>query len=128
DPYQLQAVGRGGLFQELCSTSRAHQLARIHRFDEAWEAAASLQLRHGDPRGLDAYIEHGRVVPGTIEEHLEGLTEVWIRTAARNGTMAISASSNEHVDLINEYLQRVRAERGQIDTSAATSIGGGERA
>ena len=32
DPHQLQAVGRGGLFAELCATSRVHELARIHRF------------------------------------------------------------------------------------------------
>ena len=32
DPHQLQAVGRGGLFHELCATGRTHELQRIHRF------------------------------------------------------------------------------------------------
>ncbi len=32
DPRQLQAVGRGGLFAELCTTGRVHELARLHRF------------------------------------------------------------------------------------------------
>ena len=50
DHHQLQAVGRGGMFHELCRTGRAIELDRIHRFTEPWEAAASLQLRHGDPR------------------------------------------------------------------------------
>jgi conjugative relaxase-like TrwC/TraI family protein len=63
DPHQLQAVGRGGLFNELCATGRTHELQRIHRFTADWEAAASLQLRHGDSRGWNAYIEHGRVIP-----------------------------------------------------------------
>jgi conjugative relaxase-like TrwC/TraI family protein len=54
DPRQLQAVGRGGLFAELCTVGRVHELARLHRFTQAWEAAASLQLRAGNPRALDA--------------------------------------------------------------------------
>ena len=41
DHRQLQAVGRGGLFHELCVTGRSIELTRIHRFTQAWEAAAS---------------------------------------------------------------------------------------
>ena len=69
DQRQLQAVGRGGMFAELCTTSRAIELERIHRFTNEWEAAASLQLRHGDLRALDAYEAHDRIIPGTIDEH-----------------------------------------------------------
>ena len=32
DPRQLQAVGRGGMFDELCRMAPAHELATIHRF------------------------------------------------------------------------------------------------
>ncbi len=42
DPRQLQAVGRGGLFDELCRNGRVHQLEQIHRFTHPWEAEASL--------------------------------------------------------------------------------------
>ena len=55
DPHQLHAVGRGGMFAELCATGRTIELDTIHRFRNQWEAAASLKLRHGDPTGLDAY-------------------------------------------------------------------------
>ena len=72
DPRQLQAVGRGGLFDELCRNGRVHQLEQIHRFTHRWEAEASLQLRAGDPRALDAYEAHGRIIPGTLEDHLGG--------------------------------------------------------
>ena len=71
DPRQLQAVGRGGMFNELCTTGRVIELERIHRFTNPWEAAASLKLRHGDPRALDAYEAHGRIIPGTLAEHLD---------------------------------------------------------
>jgi len=48
DHRQLQAVGRGGLFAEICATGRTIELEQVHRFSHDWEAAASLRLRHGD--------------------------------------------------------------------------------
>ena len=71
DPHQLQAVGRGGMFAELCSAGRTIELERIHRFVNPWEAAASLQLRHGDTRSLDTYGAHDRILPGNLDQHLE---------------------------------------------------------
>ncbi len=124
DHRQLQAVGRGGLFHELCITGRCHELNRIHRFVEPWEAAASLQLRRGDPRGLDAYFEHDRVIADTFDSHLTRIADMWLDTAARHGTAAITTSTNEHVDAINAAVQEARIETGQIDDTAASAIGG----
>ena len=78
DHRQLQAVGRGGLFHELCATGRVEELEQIHRFTEPWEAAASLMLRAGDPRGLDVYEAHGRIIAGTLDEHLDRIATSWI--------------------------------------------------
>ena len=64
DPRQLQAVGRGGLFREVCATGRVHELATIHRFTNRWEAAALLKLRHGDPSVFDTYEATGGSPPG----------------------------------------------------------------
>jgi hypothetical protein len=128
DPHQLQAVGRGGLFHELCATGRAHELQRIHRFTAEWEAAASLQLRHGDPRGWDAYIEHGRVLPGTFDEHLITAAHRWLTVTAAGGTVSVIAATNEHVDALNAAIQRARVDFGQLNTTARAPIGGGEQA
>ncbi|MEZ5297014.1 MAG: AAA family ATPase [Ilumatobacteraceae bacterium] len=70
DPHQLQAVGRGGMFAELCATGRTIELDQIHRFDNEWEAAASLTLRHGDPTGLQPYLDHQRIQPAPIRRTL----------------------------------------------------------
>ena len=78
DPRQLQGVGRGGLLAELCANGRVEQLDTLHRFTHPWEAAASLQLRAGDPRALDAYEAHGRIVAGTLDAHLDRLAATWI--------------------------------------------------
>ena len=78
DDRQLQAVGRGGLFAELCANGRVDHLEHLHRFKHDWEAAASLQLRSGDPRALDAYEAHDRIIPGTLDDHLAAMAESWI--------------------------------------------------
>jgi conjugative relaxase-like TrwC/TraI family protein len=127
DHRQLQAVGRGGLFHELCVTGRCIELTRIHRFTEAWEAAASLQLRHGDPRGLNAYFDHGRVIADTFDNQLARIADLWLDTNTRHGTAAITAATNDHIDAINAAVQTARITTGQVDTDRAVSIGGGEQ-
>lgn len=128
DHHQLQAVGRGGLFQELCATGRCHELQRIHRFDEPWEAAASLQLRQGDPRALGAYQTHDRIVPDTLEQHLDRIADLWLDVAANDGSTAITTSTNDHVDAINSAVQAARIRAGQLDAASSVGIGGGEYA
>lgn len=76
DPRQLQAVGRGGMFNELVTGSGTHQLETIHRFNHPWEAAASLRLRSGDPSVLDAYEAKDRVFPGSLDQHLTAITRM----------------------------------------------------
>ena len=127
DPRQLQAVGRGGLFNELCATGRVHESSRIHRFTKSWEAAASLQLRAGNPRALDAYEAHDRIVAGPLEDHLGRLAVTWIAQTTAGRSVAITAATNDHVDAVNAAIQAGRRV-GHLDPNNAVSIGGGEHA
>lgn len=61
DPAQLPAVGRGGLFAHWCDTVHHHELDQPRRFQEPWEADASLGLRRGDPAAVARYQEHHRL-------------------------------------------------------------------
>lgn len=117
DPHQLQAVGRGGMFAELCSAGRAIELERIHRFVNPWEATASLQLRYGDTRSLDAYEAHDRIVPGGVDQHLDTIAAYWSDCRDHGQSLAITTTRNEHVDLINDRIQTERCERGELDRS-----------
>jgi len=108
DPRQLQAVGRGGMFDELCRTSRTHQLATMHRFRHRWEQRASLQLRAGNPEALDAYFAHGRVHAGTFDQVLEQAADAWMKHAGAGRTVAVVAETNEHVDALNQAIQQAR--------------------
>jgi hypothetical protein len=114
DPHQLQAVGRGGMFAELCATGRTVDLDHIHRFRSHWEAAASLKLRHGDPAGLDAYLNHHRVFAAPVVEHLDNIAAAWIGSHRRGEQCAITTITNDHVDAINAHIQQRRLSEGQL--------------
>ncbi len=126
DPRQLQGVGRGGLFAELCANGRVDELERLHRFTHAWEAAASLQLRRGDPAALDAYEAHGRIVAGTLDAHLARIATTWIDHHDTGRSLAVVASTNDHVDTINRAIQTARHATGHLDPAVATRVAAGE--
>ncbi len=124
DPRQLQAVGRGGMFDELCRVGRPHELATIHRFRHPWEQAATLQLRSGNPEALDAYIDRGRVSQGTFADLAAAAARQWIEHAAAGRTVAVVAETNEHVDALNRAIQEQRRAVGHFGERAARVAGG----
>jgi conjugative relaxase-like TrwC/TraI family protein len=115
DPHQLHAVGRGGMFAELCATGRTIELDTIHRFHNHWEAAASLKLRHGDPTGLDAYAAHDRIIAAPFAEHLDNIAAASAAATSRGEHLAITTTTNDHVDRINHAVQTHRLAAGQLD-------------
>jgi AAA domain len=127
DPRQLQSVGRGGMFDELCRTGRTHELATIHRFRHRWEQAASLQLRAGNPDALDAYIDHGRVTAGTFDQLVAEVARQWIDHTTAERRVAVVAETNEHVDALNAAIQRERQRHGHLG-DPAVGVAGSETA
>jgi hypothetical protein len=127
DPRQLQAIGRGGLFGELCATGRVDTLEQLHRFSQPWEAAASLRLRVGDTRALDAYQHHDRIAAGPLDGHVTQMAAAWLAGEADGRTVALVASTNDHVDLLNRTVQQARHGAGHLDTTGpgVAIVGGG---
>ncbi len=128
DHRQLQAVGRGGMFAELCTNGRVDELVQLHRFSHEWEGAASLQLRQGNPHAFDVYDAHGRIIAGTLATHLEQIAQTWIEHHRHGDTIALVASSNQHVDTINTAVQEARLANGQLGPGQRVQIAGGEHA
>ena len=128
DPYQLQAVGRGGMFKELCDTGRTVELEHLHRFTNSWEAHASLQLREANPTVLYTYEAHDRVKPGTLGEHLDTITDAWTVSRNHGETISITTTCNEDVDTINEHIQRGRTTAGELDTDTMVELANERRA
>jgi hypothetical protein len=77
---------------------------------------------------LDAYEAHGRIVAGTLDDHLERIARDWFGRNTAGRTVAIVASTNDHVDALNDAVQRVRLTVGDLDPSTAVPIGGREHA
>jgi hypothetical protein len=127
DPRQLQAVGRGGLFDELCRTGRVHELSTIHRFHHRWERVATRQLRAASPKALDAYFDHGRVDAGGFDDLAHHAARLWADHSAEGRSVAIVAETNEHVDRLNSVIQQHRRTLGHLEDDAVP-IAAGETA
>ena len=61
DRHQGSPVGAGGAFGLLARHTHHAELAALHRYHHAWEAHATLGLRHGHPDALAAYAAHDRL-------------------------------------------------------------------
>ena len=122
DPHQLQAVGRGGMFLELCDTGRRVELEHLHRFANRWEAAASLELRRGNPSALDAYAAHGRIRAGTFAEHLDTITDLWLQCQTEGESLSIITTRTEHVNVINDHIQQRRLDTGELDPATLAQV------
>ena len=75
---------------------------------------------------MDAYEAHGRIVPGPVADQLERIARDWLGHHTEGRTVAIVASTNAHVDALNDAVQRVRFTVGDLDPDAAVPIAGGE--
>ena len=125
DPHQLQAVARGGMFPELAATAtRTVELERVHRFSNDWEAAASLRLRQGDPDVLAVYQRHGRVIPGSLDDHLDMIGRAWVEAHTAGRALAITTTTNEHATLINHHIQTARLKAGALPGRPAAAADG----
>jgi len=78
DDQQLAAIGAGGVLRDIKNIHGALQLTELHRFTDAAEAAASLDLREGKPEALDFYLDHGRVHVGDIATTTQDAFNAWV--------------------------------------------------
>ena len=124
DPFQLQAVGRGGMFNELCDTTRSIELEELHRFTHVWEAATTLRLRTADPEAIGTYAAHGRISAGSFDDHLATIATTWTQCRDAGESLSIVTTRNEHVTAINTHIQRHRMQAGELDPATATRIDG----
>ena len=85
-------------------------------------------LRAGDPRALGVYEAHGRIIAGTLDDHLARIATSWIDRHDAGETTAMVASSNDHVDVINAAVQAARLAAGHLDPDLSVVIAGGEQA
>ncbi|WP_380169792.1 MobF family relaxase [Jannaschia sp. R86511] len=129
DPQQLAAVESGGALRLLDQEVGAARLSQVHRFLDPAEAAASLQLRDGNPAALDHYESAGRVHGGSLDACLDAVFEAW-SADTRAGHVAVMMSGRG--DVVTDLSARARLARiaaGDVDdTGAAAQLHDGNRA
>jgi conjugative relaxase-like TrwC/TraI family protein len=115
DPAQLGAVDAGGAFGMLVGDRGSPpELVDVRRFAEEWERAASAQLRAGSPRGVDAYISHGRVSEGDRAEVLAACYEAWKADVEAGRSSLMVAHDNETVRELNRLARADRVAAGKV--------------
>lgn len=130
DPYQLSAIGSGGLFKTLCQRAGAASLTEIMRFSRGADTAqgeASMKIRAGDTTGLGLYFERGWVKDGTRETMLTRAVDSYLTDIDAGRTSLVIAPSNADVDAANEMIRAVRVEQGLVDTSVEMEVARGDR-
>ena len=88
------------------ATVAHHELTTPRRFDRPWEADASLALRTGDPRAVDAYETHGRLLAAHPALIARGIADAHQRHVERGRTVAITTNTAETARAINAEIQR----------------------
>jgi conjugative relaxase-like TrwC/TraI family protein len=118
DPAQIGVVrGPGGMLAALAHAGHGIELAGVHRFDADWERTASLALRRGDPKILDAYASAGRLHPcAGSDAALDAVHTHWAAARADGADVLMMARSRADVEALN-----ARARAAQV---AAWRIGG----
>ena len=126
DDQQLAAIGAGGVLRDITHTHGALRLTELHRFTDPAEAAASLALREGDPRGLEFYLDHGRIHVGDVATTTEDAFNAWVSDRAA-GLDAIMIAPTRN--LVAELNARARAHRLQHSPAASeVSLADGNQA
>ncbi len=113
---QLSPVDAGGAFR-LVARDRDDPatLTDVHRFQDAWERAASLQLRDGKPEAADVYAAHGRIFGGDRESALDLLYGAWRQDIAEGKRSLMIANDAETVRDLNQRAQADRVTSGAVD-------------
>ena len=97
-----------------------YELAEVRRFDAAWERAASLGLRDGDPAAVDAYQRHGRLVDGDTAEQAErSAARAWLADTLAGRESLLLVSSNEAAARVSSSLRADLIVLGRVEETGA---------
>jgi len=132
DHAQLSAVDAGGAFHLLAERGRPNVLTSLWRFEQAWEAAATLALRAGNPRVLTTYEERGRITAGPGEAMLEDAYTAWQNDQEAGVASILLAADAATVTALNTRAHNDRVTDGLvaptgISRADGTTIGVGDR-
>ncbi|MGA8682555.1 MAG: MobF family relaxase [Acidimicrobiales bacterium] len=123
---QQGSVDAGGAFGLLArdETTSVAELGEVHRFNSEWERTASIELRHGNERALDAYESHDRISGGTREDLLEAVYEAWKHDIDTGRSSLMIAPDTATVAELNRRARADRIAAGEVAEDGLTVAAG----
>jgi conjugative relaxase-like TrwC/TraI family protein len=106
DTGQLSSVEAGGIMRLIAHDQGHWRLHEVRRFDEPWEARASLRLREGEIKVWDAYKMHGRIRSGPQNRAYDDAVGFWITDFVRGKeTLLLAGTNAEAAELARQARQ-----------------------
>lgn len=128
DPAQLAAIHIGGAFDLLAHRLGASRLHELRRFNEPWEAKASLTLRRRDPAALSEYAMRNRIHGGTRTEVEDELFDAWLGDTLATSpdgerrTVLMIVGTNEQAAVLGERARNALLDAGVVHDGATVKL------
>lgn len=117
DHHQLTAPGAAGAMEHLTELGGAYHLTTAHRFAEAWEAQASLELREGVAEALSAYDKHGRLTAGSRADMENEALGAYLADYLVGKQTLLLTSTNEAASELSGRVREYLVEAGHVSAS-----------
>jgi conjugative relaxase-like TrwC/TraI family protein len=128
DTEQLQAVQNGGGMSLLAARLGYARLTEPVRFQAAWERAASLRLRDGDPAVAETYARHNRINGGDPELTTEAAAADYTALAASDTDALLIAADHALRRELSRRVQENLLRLGLVDYTQTVTIADGAAA
>ncbi len=122
DPYQLAAIGAGGLLALLVADNGAFELHDIRRFDAGWEGPASAGLRVGDVSVLAEYEDRGRLQGGTVEDMAAAAVRGYLADIVTGRESLLIVGTNQQAAELNRSIRRELITLGRVDPAPLAQL------
>jgi ATP-dependent exoDNAse (exonuclease V) alpha subunit len=128
DTAQLGAVDAGGMMRLIAADLGHWELAEVRRFDEEWEARASLQLREGQRAALHAYDARGRVRGGHRQAAMRDAVALYLVDLLMGRDVMLLAGTNEETAELAAMVRAELVRLGRVPEQAEAHLADGNAA
>ncbi|MGQ7788900.1 MobF family relaxase [Nesterenkonia sp. K-15-9-6] len=122
DPAQLDAVDAGGFLGLIDRTQEPARLDTIWRFSNAWESAASLQLREGREEAITTYCDNGRIHGDADTDPADTAYAAWLADRTAGKKSILIAADNQTVDDLDRRAQADLVAAGEVDVKRTVNL------
>ena len=124
DYAQMGAPEAGGLLRDLAALPAAVELTAVRRFQQPWEADASLQLRARKPEIADTYQREGRIAESSTDTVFDDAAKAWWTDTAEGDRALIVVDTGSDAADVNTRCQQHLMVAGRLGEHVADASDG----